>query len=110
MAPFKYLYGRKCILPLCCIELSERSLLGPSLVYQTTKQIKLIRERLVIAQSRQKSYEDKRKRPLEFETRDHVFLRVTSVSSVSMSMKSWKLNPYFISPFQILKMIWPYCL
>ncbi|XP_047157954.1 uncharacterized protein LOC124828643 [Vigna umbellata] len=46
-------------------------------------------------QSRQKSYADKRRRPLEFETRDHVFLRVTSTTGVGRAIKSKKLSPKF---------------
>ena len=107
MAPFEALYGRKCRSPLCWVELSERSLLGPDLVDQTTRHIKLIRERLLTAQSRQKSYADKRRRPLEFEMGEHVFLRVTPVSSVGRSLKIRKLSPRFIGPFQILERVGP---
>ena len=74
MAPFEALYGRKCRSPLCWVELGERSVLGPDIVDQTTRQIKLIRDRLRTAQSRQKSYADRRRRPLEFQIGDHVFL------------------------------------
>jgi len=41
-------------------------------------------------QSRQKSYADKRRRPLEFEARDHVFLRVTPTASIRRALKSRK--------------------
>ena len=107
LAPFEALYGRKCRSPLCWTELGERSLMGPELVDQTTEQIKLIRKKLVSAQSRQKSYADRRRRPLEFSLGDHVFLRVNPRLGASRSMKSRKLNPRFIGPFQILERIGP---
>ena len=44
---------------------------------QTTKKVKLIKERMRTAQSGQKSYQDKRRKDLEFEVGDHVFLRFT---------------------------------
>lgn len=59
MAPYEALYGRKCRSPLCWYEVGERNILGPELVQETSEQIKMIRERLVKAQSRQKSYADK---------------------------------------------------
>ncbi|XP_028787255.1 uncharacterized protein LOC114743218 [Neltuma alba] len=66
MAPYEALYGRKCRSPLCWTELSERSLIGPELVDYTTQKIQMIQQKLLTAQSRQKSYADRRRRPLEF--------------------------------------------
>ena len=70
MAPFEALYGRPCRSPVCWAEVGDRSLLGPELVRETTEKIALIRERLRTAQSRQKSYADRRRRPLEFAVGD----------------------------------------
>ena len=50
-------------------------MLGSKLVEQTTEKFKLIRQHLLTAQSRQMSYADKRRRPLEFKEGDHVFLK-----------------------------------
>ena len=58
MAPYEALYGRKCQYLLCWYETGERSLLGPEMIAETTEQIKKIRSRMLIAQSRQKSYAD----------------------------------------------------
>ena len=58
MAPFEALYGRPRISPLCWDEVSESIILGFDMVRETSKKIKVIREKLTIAQSRQKSYAD----------------------------------------------------
>ncbi|RZB91729.1 Transposon Tf2-6 polyprotein [Glycine soja] len=107
MAPYEALYGRRCRTPLCWLEPGENFTLGPEVVQQTTEKVKLIQERMKIALSRQKSYQDKRRKDLEFEAGDHVFLRVTPWTRVGRALKSQKLTPHFISPFQILKRVGP---
>ena len=67
----------------------------------------MIQDRMRATQSRQKSYADKRKRPLEFEAGDHVFLRVTPTAGIGRALKSRKLTPRFISPYQITRRIGP---
>lgn len=57
------------------------------------------------SQSRQKSYHDKRRKDLEFQEGDHVFLRVTSVTGVGRALKSRKLTSKFIGPYQISERI-----
>nr|KYP33905.1 Retrotransposable element Tf2 [Cajanus cajan] len=56
-------------------------------------------------QSIQKSYSDKRRKELEFKEGDHVFLKVTPWTGVGRALKSRKLTPRFIGPYQILKRI-----
>ena len=58
MAPFKALCGRKCRSPVEWFEAGEHKLLGPDLVQDAVEKVKLIKERMKIAQSRQKSYSD----------------------------------------------------
>ncbi|XP_028805891.1 uncharacterized protein LOC114760773 [Neltuma alba] len=60
-----------------------------------------------MAQSRQKSYADRRRRPLEFEVGDHVFLKVSPVTGVGRSIKAKKLTPRFMGPYEILERIGP---
>ncbi|RVW89664.1 Transposon Ty3-G Gag-Pol polyprotein [Vitis vinifera] len=80
MAPFEALYGRRCRSPICWDDVGEKKLLGPELVQLTVEKVSLIKERLKAAQSRQKSYVDNRRRDLEFEVGDHVFLKVSPMS------------------------------
>ena len=58
-----------------------------------------------MAQSRQKSYADVRRRPLEFEVGDHVSLKVIPKRGVVRFGKRGKLLPRFIGPFEILERI-----
>jgi len=66
-----------------------------------------VRDRLQASQSRQKAYVDRRRRPLEFEAGEHVFLRVTRTTSVGRVIRSRKLSPKFLGPYQILRRIEP---
>ena len=76
MAPYEALYGRPCRSPLCWTEVGESSITGPDLIRDTSEKVSLIRQRLLKAQSWQKSYENVRRRSLEFEVVDHFFLKV----------------------------------
>ena len=58
MVPYEALYGRPCRLPLCWTEVEESSITGPDLIRDTSKKVSLIRQRLLMAQSQQKSYAD----------------------------------------------------
>ena len=76
MAPFEASYGRPCRSPICWTKVGGSSITGPDLIRDTSEKVSLIRQRLLKAQSRQKSYANVRRRPLEFEVGDHVFLKV----------------------------------
>ena len=76
MTPYEVLYGRPCRSPICWTEVGESSITSPDLIRYTFEKVDLIRKRLLTAQSRQKSYADRLRRPLEFEIGDHDFLKV----------------------------------
>ena len=78
---------------------------GPDLIRDTSEKVSLIRQRLLMAQSRQKSYADVRRRPLEFEVGDHVFLEVIPKRGVVRFDKRGKLSPKFIGTFEILERV-----
>jgi len=90
---------------LCWFESSESVILGPDIVQQTTEKFKLIQEKMKASQSRQKSYHDKLRKDLKFQEGDHVFLRVTPMTGVGRALKSKKLTPRFIGPYQISERI-----
>ena len=85
--------------------MGESSITGPDLIRDTYEKVSLIRHRLLMAQSQQKSYVDVRRRPLEFEVGDHVFLKVMPKRGVVKFDKRGKLSPRFIGPFEILERI-----
>ena len=61
MSPFEALYGRKCRTPLMWSEVGERSIVGPALIKEAEKRVAEICKKLKAAQSRQKSYVDKKR-------------------------------------------------
>ncbi|XP_070034353.1 uncharacterized protein [Nicotiana tomentosiformis] len=61
MAPYESLYRQECRSPIGWFEIGETKLVGPELVQQAVEKIKLIRERLLAAQSCQRSYADNRR-------------------------------------------------
>nr|GFB56750.1 reverse transcriptase domain-containing protein [Tanacetum cinerariifolium] len=69
-ALFEALYGRKCRSLVLWAEIREGSLIGPDLVLETIDKVVLKRENLKGVRDRQKSYVDKRRKPLEFEVGD----------------------------------------
>jgi len=107
MAPYEALYGRRCRTPLCWQQDGESVVLGPKFLQQTTEKVKVIQDCMHATQSQQKSYADKRRRPLEFEAGDHVFLLVTPTVGIGRALKSRKLTPRFIGPYQITRRIGP---
>jgi len=65
----------------------------------------MIREKMKASQSRHKSYHDKRRKDLEFQEGDHVFLKVTPVTGVGRALKSKKWTSKFMGPYQISERI-----
>ncbi|GKF22898.1 putative reverse transcriptase domain-containing protein, partial [Tanacetum coccineum] len=92
-ASFEALYGRKCRSPVIWTEIRESQFIGPELVQETTEKIFQIKERLITTISRQKSYADKRRKPLEFEVGDRVLLKVSPWKEVVRFGKNGKLAP-----------------
>ncbi|GKA24315.1 putative reverse transcriptase domain-containing protein [Tanacetum coccineum] len=106
-APFEALYDRKCRSSIMWAEVGEGHLIGPELVQETTEKISHIKNRLKAARDRQKSYVDKRRKPLEFGVSDYVLLKVSPWKGVVRFRKKGKLAPRFVGPFEIIKRIAP---
>ena len=107
MSPYEALYGKQCRTPLCWNETGERKLPGPEIVQTTVDKVNIIRARLKTAQDRQKSYADKRRKDLEFEVEDRVFLKLSPWKGVVRFGKQGKLSPRYIGPFEIVERIGP---
>ena len=107
MAPFEALYGRRCRTPLNWSEAGERNVFGPDIVGEAEEQVQFIQENLKLSQSRQKSYADKRRRPLAFQIGDHVYLRVSPMKGVQRFGVRGKLAPCYVGPFPIIEQCRP---
>ena len=103
MSPYEALYGKQCRTPLCWNETGERKLLGLESVQTIVDKVNIIRARLKATHDRQKSYADKRRKDLEFEVEDRVFLKLSPWKGVVRFGKRGKLNPRYIGLLRLLR-------
>ena len=76
MAPYEALYGRRCRAPVCWTKLNEHKVIGPDIVKETEEKVQVIQQRLKATSDRQKSYADLKRKDIEYEVEDKVFLKV----------------------------------
>ena len=74
-------------------------------IEDASEKVKIIRQRIQTAQSRQKSYTDNRRKDVEFEVRDRIFLKITPLKTSIMTGKKKKLKPRYVGPFKILQRV-----
>ena len=86
-------------------EIGERTLTGPALIKEAEDRVAEIREKLKAAQSRQKSYSDKRRRKLSFEVGDYVYLKVSPIRGTRKFQVQGKLAPRYIGPYRVVKRV-----
>jgi hypothetical protein len=84
-------------------ETGERKVFEPDILQEAEKQVCMVRENLQVAQLRQKSYADHRRRELSFEVGDFVYLNVSRMRDLRHFKVRDKLTPRFIGPFKILE-------
>ena len=101
--PLEALYGKKCRSPVHWYETGEAIITAPEFIENTTNSVKKIQARMKSVQRRQKSYVDKRRRPLEFQVGDSVFLKISPFKEIIRFGKRGKLNPRYIGPYEILE-------
>jgi hypothetical protein len=102
MSPFQALYGRSCRTPLQWDQSREKQVFGPHILLEVEENINMVWENLKIAQSRQRSYADTRRRELSFEVGDFVYLKVSPIRGVRRFGVKGKLAPRYVGPYQIL--------
>ena len=100
MAPFEVLYGRKCRTPLNWSEIGDSQIFGPDILKEAEEKVHKIREHLKTAQSRYKSYADKRRRELTFNIGDFVYLKVSPLKGMQRFQLRGKLAPRYVGPFK----------
>jgi hypothetical protein len=105
MAPFEALYGRKSRTPLMWSEVGERTFFGPAAIVEAEENVAKVRENLKIAQSRQKSYADPKRRDVSFEVGEHVYLKVSPLRGTKRFHVEGKLSPRYVGPYSIVKRI-----
>jgi hypothetical protein len=82
--------------------MGESQSFRPEVLKDAERQVQMIRENLKIAQSRQKSYADKRRRDLSFEVGDFVYPKVSPMRGTKRFKVKGKLAPRYVGPFQIM--------
>jgi hypothetical protein len=102
MAPYEALYGRQCRTPLFRSQTGESQVFRQEVLKDAEKQVQIVRESLKVAQSRQKSYADKRRRDLSFEIEDFVYLKVSPMRGTRRFKVKGKLAPRYVGPFKIV--------
>jgi hypothetical protein len=107
MAPFEALYDRRCRTPLSCSEIGEHQIFGPDLVTKAKDKVKRIQTNLKAALSRQKRYADQRRKPLQFQVGDYVYLRVSPTKGVQRFSIKGKLAPRYVGPFELIETYGP---
>ncbi|KAA3488101.1 DNA/RNA polymerases superfamily protein [Gossypium australe] len=107
MAPYEALYGCKCRTPLYWTKLSENKLHGVDLIKDSEQKVKLIRNCLKAASDRQKSYVDLKRKDIEYEIGDKVFLKVSPWKKVLRFGRKGILSPRFIGPYEIIEHVGP---
>ena len=103
MAPFEALYGRKCRTPLNWVEPGERRYYGIDFMNEAEQQVRTIQQHLEAGQAHQKSYADKRRKPIEFALGDHVYLKVSPLKGVQRFGVKRKLASCYVGPYRILE-------
>ncbi|WVZ84298.1 hypothetical protein U9M48_031346 [Paspalum notatum var. saurae] len=102
-SPFEALYGKRCRTPLFWNQTGEKQVFGPDIIQDAEQQLRIVQENLRVAQSRQRSYADVRRRDLSFKMDDHVYLKVSPMRGIRRFNKKGKLAPRYIGPFKILE-------
>jgi hypothetical protein len=86
-------------------EVGERTFFGPAAIVEAEKNVAKVRENLKIAQSRQKSYADPKRRDVSFEVGDHVYLKVSPLRGMKRFHIKGKLSPRYVGPYPIVSRV-----
>jgi hypothetical protein len=102
MAPYEALYRRQCRTPLFWSQIGESQMFELEVLRDAEKQVQMVSESLKVAQTRQKSYAEKRRRDLSFELGDFVYLKVSPMRGTHRFKVKGKLAPRYVGPFKVM--------
>ncbi|XP_051141306.1 uncharacterized protein LOC127258499 [Andrographis paniculata] len=101
MTPFEGLYGRKCRTPLSWDDISDRLILGPEMIKESKNKIRVIREKMKIAQDCQKSNADKARSEGQFQSGDFILVKESPMMSIRRFGIKGKLSPLYVGPYVV---------
>ena len=87
--------------------MSEKKVIGPDLIQETEEKMKMIIEILKVANDRQKSYADMKRKDIRYEIGEKVFFKVSPWKKVMRFGKKGKLSPRFIGPYEVIEKVGP---
>jgi hypothetical protein len=87
------------------VRVGERAFFGPAAIVEAEENVAKVRENLKIAQSRQKSYADHKRRDISFEVGEHVYLKVSPLRGTKRFHVRGKLSPRYVGPYPIVKRV-----
>ncbi|WVZ89095.1 hypothetical protein U9M48_035549 [Paspalum notatum var. saurae] len=100
---FEALYGKRCRTSLFWNQTGEKQVFGPDIIQHDDQQLWILQENLRVAQSKQRSYSNVRRRDSSFKVDDHVYLKVSPMRGIRRFNMKGKLAPRYIGPFKILE-------
>ena len=107
MTPFEVLYGWKCCTPSSWGGPEDKLRLGPKILKEMEDMVESVRTNLKVAQDRQKSFADRKRRFKEYQVSDHVYVRIQARKSTLQWSGCAKLAPCYFGPFQVLARVGP---
>jgi hypothetical protein len=107
LSPFEILYDIKSTNPISWDNPIERLMVGSEMLQEMENMVRKVQQNLKEAQDRHKSYADQKRRHLEFQVGDHVYLKVKAQKSSLKLGNCAKLAPRFCGPFELLARIGP---
>ncbi|KAK8939259.1 hypothetical protein KSP39_PZI011311 [Platanthera zijinensis] len=105
MAPFEALYGRRCRTPLSWAEDGETKLFPQKRTEKIEEKVRIIHQRMKIAQDRQQKYYNARHRLVEFAVGDQVCLKIKPFKGISRLQRIGKLSPRYVGPFPVIERV-----
>ena len=105
IALYEALYGRRCGTPMCWTYWDKHKIIG--LVKDIEEKVQIIQQRLEAANDKQRSYANLKRKYIEYEFGDKVFLKVSPWKKILRFGRKGKLSPRFIGPYEILERVGP---